>query len=472
MTTGTTPGISEVRVPNENVNDETVTILQWRVADGDRVAAEQPLVEVETSKANFDIPAPAAGVVRMAAANGAEVRIGAVICYIGDNAAAIDAAIAKTTQSAEVASEEPAAVAQSEPAPAPPPGSQAIAPSIRGTSTRIGPKARAALRNNGLSEEQFRNCGLVTEQHVLEFLAARDGKPAPRRERGPAAAKHETAAQTEREFSTSIPVDRRELPRSKRLEARYLGWSRANALPSLVTVAVPTRGLRLRPQCDPAVPGLISAAIIFESSRLLLRFPQFNAFHASGALNVYKEVNIGFAIEAGQGLKVPIIRHASTKTLPQIISEKQSLLIGYLDNQLTPEHLFGGTFTVTDLSGEGAFSFLPLINQGQSAILGVGAELATGSNGGGMYNLILAFDHQVADGRAAAQFLTELRDRMVGYEASLIGPSGGGNDAPEAACEMCYRSVSELHALKRHLLKAVGPAGADRLICTICAEGW
>jgi pyruvate/2-oxoglutarate dehydrogenase complex dihydrolipoamide acyltransferase (E2) component len=458
--------VVEVRVPNENVNDETVTILQWRVKTGDRVSAEQPLVEVETSKATFDIPAPAAGVVRLADVKGAEVPIGAVIAYVGESVEAIEAGLSRAP---EPRSEEPSAA----PAPVAHPAVEfASAPSVRGTATRIGPKARACIRKHNLSEELFNGRGLVTEQHVLEYVAVRDGKAPPKNPRRGQAAAAPLAQETD--FTPATPVERRELPRLKRLEARYLAWSKSNALPSLVTVAVPTRGLRLRPNPDPFVAGLLSGAVIFESARLLLRYPQFNAYHAGGALNVYKDINIGFAIEAGQGLKVPIIRNANAKTLPQIVAEKQALLADYLDGQLTPEKLFGGTFTVTDLSGEQVFSFTPLINQGQSAILGVGAEVPVGGGGGsgaGMYNLMLAFDHQVADGRAAAQFLSELRERMIGYEQSLLG-GAAGDAVPEPACESCYRTASQLVAMNRHLLKSIGKTGTERLVCTICAQGW
>ena len=80
-------------------------------------------------------------------------------------------------------------------------------------------------------------------------------------------------------------------------------------------------------------------------------------------------------------------------------------LLAYTSGEITLEAASGGTFTVTDLSGEGVFSFQPLINQRQSAILGVGAEFLAPGGSEGFYQLILTFDHRLTEGRAAAQFL-------------------------------------------------------------------
>lgn len=81
--------------------------------------------------------------------------------------------------------------------------------------------------------------------------------------------------------------------------------------------------------------------------------------------------------------------------------------------------LAGGTFTITDLSGEGVSSFRPLINQGQSAILGVCSEVFAPGGKVGRFDLTLAFDHQLTEGRTAARFLNDLRERLGHHEASL-----------------------------------------------------
>ena len=156
---------------------------------------------------------------------------------------------------------------------------------------------------------------------------------------------------------------------------------------------------------------------MFEAARLLRKHPVFNAFYEDGAVNYYDEVNVGFAVDAGEGLKVPVIRDADKKDLGAIAREIQDLLLAYTSGEITLEAASGGTFTVTDLSGEGVFSFQPLINHRQSAILGVGAESLAPGSSSGSYQLILAFDHRLTEGRAAARFLKDLRDKLSAYEA-------------------------------------------------------
>jgi len=164
----------------------------------------------------------------------------------------------------------------------------------------------------------------------------------------------------------------------------------------------------------------LSAAVIFESALLLRKYPIFNAFCSAGVIHYYQEVNVGYAVDIGTGLKVFVVRNADTKTLPQIIAERREAIENLLNNELRLETLAGGTFTVTDLSGEGVLSFDPLISAGQSAILGVGAVSTPLGASMGTYNLILAFDHQIAEGRLAARFLGELRERLEAYETAMF----------------------------------------------------
>src|SRR5207247_2570732 len=105
------------------------------------------------------------------------------------------------------------------------------------------------------------------------------------------------------------------------------------------------------------------------------------------------------------------------------------------------ESLAGGTFTITDLSGEEVFHFLPLINQGQSAILGVGAEVFLPPGRDGMFTLTLAFDHSLSEGRQAARFLKELSNRLQHYEATLGRLPSAESASEEPCCCECLRPL-------------------------------
>jgi pyruvate/2-oxoglutarate dehydrogenase complex dihydrolipoamide acyltransferase (E2) component len=354
-----------VFIPKEAVNDLAVRLAAWRAADKERVETGRVIAEIETSKAVLELRAPAAGFLRRSLPEGSDVPVGGPLCFI--TAGADD--------------------------PVPEIETEAAAPAEDGLAARLSRKAAELVKQHAIPLEKFVGKGLIREADVLALL----GQPA----HGPDLAAGVSAK--------SVTFKRQPLPRAKLAEARYL-LSGANSLASSVTVACPTRGLRAAAVRHPEWGGSPAAAIVFEAGRLLREHPIFNAFYEDGAVNYYDEVNVGFAVDAGAGLKVPVIRDADQKDLGAIAREIQDLLLAYTDGEISLEAQSGGTFTVSDLSGEGVLAFQPLINQRQSAILGVGAECE------GFYNLILAFDHRLTEGRAAAQFLKALRDRLVAYE--------------------------------------------------------
>jgi 2-oxoglutarate dehydrogenase E2 component (dihydrolipoamide succinyltransferase) len=267
-----------------------------------------------------------------------------------------------------------------------------------------------------------------------------------------------------------VPVRSEPLSRAKRTEGKYLRSGFESTLASVVTVACPTRGFRAAFGAD------ATALVVFEVARLLRKYPAFNAYHDDGVAYYYDEVNVGFAVDAGKGLKVPIVREADRKGVDAIGSEMRDLVVGYLGDALPVEALSGGTFTLTDLSGEGVIAFHPLINRGQSAILGLCAEAFPRGASEGTFNLVLAFDHQLAEGRAAARFLGDLRDRLASHEASALAgrpiEPGSGAVVEEPRCSRCLASYSALAADGHPLVQTVRGDGSIRLLCKLCFEGW
>jgi hypothetical protein len=142
-------------------------------------------------------------------------------------------------------------------------------------------------------------------------------------------------------------------------------------------------------------------------------------------------------------------------------------LEAYLDASLTPADLAGATFTVSDLSGEGVSVFHPLISRGQSAILGVGSD-RPGGDGERLY-LTLAFDHQVAEGRRAAQFLADLSKRLEAHAAVGTPAIASQGDGEEQFCLLCQRDAATLMSLDAILIRSELPPG---LVCSNCLAGW
>lgn len=456
-----------IHVPRENVNDDSVRLLNWRVKNGEPVRQGQVVAELETSKATFELHSPADGVLSYSLAEGQEVAVGGVLCHVLGEGATLPATSAPAPAAPEPALARAATPVNGEPiAPAAPRNGHSR-PAASGT--RISPLARRMIEQRGLNPAEFSGKGLV---RVCDVLCALGEAPAPARQQqrpAPAPRGEGVPAVPPPVPAAGVAFKTEPLPRAKRVEAKYLSSGRHHTLASVVTVACPTRGLRAAVSAQAGAGANATSILLFETARLLRKYPAFNAFHSDGNANFYEQVNIGFALDGGRGLKVPVIRDADQKSIQQITSEMQDDVVAYLDEKLPVESLAGGTFTVTDLSGEGVFTFHPLINQGQSAILGVGAEFIPPGTSVGMFNLILAFDHQLSEGRAAAKFLGELRDRIGSYEKAVATPD---ERAAEPACSECLTPLGELRRNEHYLLQTISPGGAVKPVCSVCIAGF
>ena len=312
-------------------------------------------------------------------------------------------------------------------------------PQSQAAPARFSRKARELLERLSLDSNAFNGRGLVRSKDLAPAPGLERAATTPARAgKAPSAARPEPIAATGASFRTEP------LPRTKRTEANYLRSAYDNTLMSTVTVSCPSRGLRAAAGEHPRSGGL-TGIILYEAARLVRKYPTFNAFYAHDNAHYYEAVNIGFAVDAGHGLKVPVIHHADRKGMAEIVAEMRELMIDYVEDKLPLEALAGATFTVTDLSGEGVSAFHPLINQGQSAILGICAEVFPPGSREGTFNLVLSFDHQLSEGRTAARFLNDLRERLGAYESAMRPEVDGDVDEPR--CERCHTTVAELHDL-------------------------
>jgi 2-oxoglutarate dehydrogenase E2 component (dihydrolipoamide succinyltransferase) len=512
-------------IPRENVNDESATLVAWEVADGAFVEAGQLVAQIETSKAVVDLLAPGSGVLHHEAKAGQDVPIGAAIGRIGGSVAAPVAPVVASTSNGTNGSHANGSHANGS---TPAGVSLPLAPSVRrmvseggvdpsqvagtgrggritkadvvaflesGTpeppppprSTRFSRKALDRLQALGLDKAAFEGRGLIRLRDISpreedsglrtqdSGLRTQDsGLRTVEPEQRPSVLGSESSALSPQSSVLGRPVaasgvsTRSEpLSRAKRTEGKYLRSGFESTLASVITVACPTRGFRAAFGPD------ASALIVFEVARLLRKYPAFNAYHDDGVAYYYDEVNVGFAVDAGRGLKVPIIREADRKGVVAIGSEMRDLVVSYLGDRLPVEALSGGTFTLTDLSGEGVVAFHPLINRGQAAILGVCAEVFPPGSREGTFNLVLAFDHQLAEGRSAARFLGDLRDRLASHEASaLASRPGQAKPAEEPCCSRCLATFSMLSRDGHVLVQTVRGDGSTRLLCKLCLEGW
>ncbi len=253
------------------------------------------------------------------------------------------------------------------------------------------------------------------------------------------------------------------LSSGKKREIEYLGEVQSTGLTSTIHVFIETENIfthinqSLKYLKDSLLP-----VIIYEVSRLLVDYPLLNAYFTGEAIASYKEVNTGFAIDIDKGLKVLKIPGAGQKSIPEIEQAIMQLSGSYLDETLQIEDLTDITFTITDLSSEGVAFFRPLINKMNSSILGISAI----DKKLGRCTLSLTFDHRVTEGKLAARFLKELKERLESYRAKdpvfLLR---------SITCFKCYKTLKEDLA-GTGFAHCITPEGKEGYICQSCLKGF
>ena len=353
-------------------------------------------------------------------------------------------------------------------------------------SLRLSKAAETFLKERGLTAEDLGLSGLVTVNSIREKIEPR--KPADQVK----AVKAGNTQEVEIEAFHSTAGHYEKLSKAKRAEGNFLSRANREAVVSQVTVLVSTQGIFSACAENPDLARKFSSIIILETSRLLKSYPAMNAVYDNGQLYIYDAVNIGYAVSIDDGLKVPVFKNSDKMDLDTIMAEKDKFVEKYIGKELSPDDLTAGTFTITDLSSTGSYLFNPVLNLGQSAILGIGGENTAQCE----YPLILAFDHKVIDGATATEFLCKLRDRLIAHENVLIGKKKTQllvqsqaqlhtqPQAPQAAvveeqvnledlgCDACFRSIEELDEMGHYLFKVIDKNGKEKHICSICMRGW
>jgi pyruvate/2-oxoglutarate dehydrogenase complex dihydrolipoamide acyltransferase (E2) component len=254
------------------------------------------------------------------------------------------------------------------------------------------------MREHGLAAADFPGEGRVDAAQIEARLdaRARGADAAPRPHGAPDAE----------------PV---ELTSARVSEVRAVSAAHREAVPSTVAIALPCAALASRLEELAAEVGPVSLleVAVFEVGKLLADWPDLNGYFADGRAYAYRSIGVGFALNAGRALRVPVVAANPAASLCDTVRSMRELALRYMRNELTVADLAGGTFTVTDLSGYGVVQFVPVLNVRQAAILGLCAERP----GTATRDLVLTFDHRLADGMRAAQFLGALAARLVGRQA-------------------------------------------------------
>ncbi|HEU0201382.1 MAG TPA: dihydrolipoyllysine-residue acetyltransferase [Burkholderiaceae bacterium] len=414
-------GVADVRVPD--IGDfKDVPVIELLVKPGDQVKAEQPLVTLESDKATMDVPAPLGGTVQeMKVKVGDKVSEGSVILTLlteGAEAAAVPATPA-TPVTAAVPAPPPAGVAIAAPAaPAAGVDEQAF------VLAYAGPAVRKLARELNVDLARVKGSGpkgRIVKEDVEAAARGAPAKGAPAAAAAPAAAGVggiELLPWPKVDFAKFGPIEAKPLARIKKISAANLhrNWVMIPHVTNHDDADITElEAFRVQFNKENEKSGLkvsMLAFMIKAAVATLKKFPEFNSSLEGENLILKKYYHIGFAADTPQGLVVPVIRNADQKGVADIAKEMGDLAKLARDGKLKPDHMQGGTFSISSLGGIGNTYFTPIINAPEVSILGVcrsyWKQVSTDGKTSSwrfMLPLSLSWDHRVIDGAAAARFL-------------------------------------------------------------------
>lgn len=393
----------EVRVPQLPESVADATLIAWRKKPGDSVQRDENLVDLETDKVVLEVPAPAAGVIKeVKVQDGATVISGQVLAVLEEGAAAAAAPAAKPAK----APERRASLPETRNA-APAGGADKLAPSVRRLVEEHHLDA-AGIPGSGRD-------GRITKADVLTHLTAKESTPPAAR---PAAGTQPTPAGARAE--RRVPMTRLRARIAERLVQVQATAAMLTTFNEVDLTAV--NGLRARYkerfEKEHGVRLGFTSFFVKACIEALRRYPVVNASIDENDIVYHEYYDIGIAVSTDRGLIVPVLRDADTRSFADIEQSVGAFATRARDGAITLEELTGGTFTITNGGVFGSLLSTPILNQPQSAILGmhkiqerpvaIGDQVVVRP----MMYLALTYDHRIIDGREAVQFLVAVKDAL------------------------------------------------------------
>ena len=433
------------------------TIVRWIKKVGDNVDRDEPLFEISTDKVDAEIPSPGAGVLtEIKVKEGETVAVNSVVAVIGG--ASVGASREAPTEPAptpmpqaaagqpETGSEKPEAGSREPEAGSGKPEAGSREPEAgsreleAGGRLRTSPLVRRIAKEHNVDIRQISGTGIsgrVTKNDILGFIGSSASTSAPA-----GASVNKGARQPGMHIPAYKPGDKVEIVpmtimRKKIAEHMVIS---AHTSPHVYSVyEVDFHRLaqlrdRKKGEYERGGAKLTYTALIAKVVVDALRaFPLVNASIDGDNIVYKKDINLGIAVALEQGLIVPVIRNADEKNLVGLSRAIDDLAARARSKKLNPDEVQGGTFTITNPGVFGAVYGLPLINQPQVAILGVGAiekravvVQATDSAGSDAIaihptcHLSLGYDHRLVDGADAGRFLSYIKERLEKFDEAWM----------------------------------------------------
>jgi pyruvate dehydrogenase E2 component (dihydrolipoamide acetyltransferase) len=407
------------------------TITKWLKKVGDTVAQDEPLFEISTDKVDAEIPSPTAGTLtEIKIAEGNTVQINTVVAVIGG------AAGASATPAPAAAAPKPAAVPAS---PVAEPAVAEVEEAASADGVRSSPLVRKIAKEHNLDLSKVKgtgSSGRITKEDALAAIAQRTGAPAapaPAALPAPAAAAPKPAPAAPAIVPGElVPLSRmRSIIAQRMIESKHTSPHVHTCFKIDLTKIVKLRekekskyeqrnGVKL------TYMPFITRAVI----NTLRKMPIVNASMEGDAIRYHKNVNIGIAVALDWGLIVPVIKEAEDKSFLGVARAIVDVAERARGKKLKPDEVSGGTFTITNPGIFGEQFGTPIINQPESAILGVGGlfkepTVITDESGSdsiavrSIIRLTLGFDHRIVDGADAGKFMQEVKKYLENWNEDI-----------------------------------------------------
>jgi 2-oxoglutarate dehydrogenase E2 component (dihydrolipoamide succinyltransferase) len=424
---------TEIKVPTLGESVTSATVARWMKQAGEAVAADEPLVELETDKVTVEVPAPAAGVLAsIGVPEGGEVEVGAVLGMI-------DAAGASTGTPVPAPAASPQAGVNAPPRPpgpvarpATPPSDVRAAQAAAPAAVAVGasahapfPAAAKLMEERHVSADQVGagsgKDARITKGDVLAFLE----RPAP--VAPPAAPKPPRQEESGEERVKMTRLRRTIAARLKEAQNTAAMLTTFNEVDMSAAMALRSEYREAFEKKHGGVRLGYMSLFVRACIAALKEFPAVNA-EIDGDEIVYKNfVHMGIAVGGANGLVVPVIRHADQMGFAEIERTIADFGRRARDGQLKLDELTGGSFSITNGGVYGSLMSTPILNPPQSAILGMHKVQERPVAIGGkieirpMMYLALSYDHRIVDGREAVQFLVRVKEGVEDPRRLLLG---------------------------------------------------
>ncbi len=365
--------VTNVVMPRLSLTMKEGTVGKWYKKEGDHVEKDEPLVEVVSEKATYDVEAPSSGILRkILVGEGADVPVNEVLGIITD--------VSEPFLEVEAIYEPPTSMAQPE------------------GHVLASPAAKRLAKEHGIDLQRVRGSGpekRITEEDVEHAIEQSSG--------------------------TSLRVKEIiNLTGLRKTSAERVSHSFRTAPHSTIMMEVDfSRAATLHQELRVSYTSVLVKIV----ARALTEHPLINSSIDRDQVRIFDERNVGFAVATDNGLVVPVIHDADKRSFQELDVEIEKLTAKARGGKLAKEEVTGGTFTITNLGIYGVDFFVPIINPPEAAILGIGTikDRPIVNNGKievrSIAVLSLAYDHRIIDGTPAAHFLRRIKDFVENVDA-------------------------------------------------------